>query len=311
MSGHPNSPLPFPAGQIHIPLGGRLELRLYVRPGERLSGAGRERLVRELRRVTAACLGGRELRYGLLSGRRERLARAVIAVLRDTRTGDVVAFNAATILSADRGQGCDVPVLHSGLCMILPEHRGRGATRLLASLPVLAAFLRGGLKPLWVTNVSQVPAAVGIFGEAVADLAPSPDGTLPSDAHVRIARQLMDRHREAFGVGDDAELDADLLIIRNAYTGGSDDLKKRWCDAALHREPRWNELCRERLDYDRGDDLFQIGRFTIGQAALLAWRFFERVIRGSIETLAKTAASALAPLVGGRPPLARTLGRIR
>lgn len=70
-------------------------------------------------------------------------------------------------------------------------------------------------------------------------------------------------HRHVFGVGPDAGFDEARFVITNAYTGGSDDLKKSWGSAPKHREARFNRFCASLLDYDRGDDLLQLGRMDL------------------------------------------------
>jgi hypothetical protein len=85
----------------------------------------------------------------------------------------------------------------------------------------------------------------------------------PSLEHLAIAHQLMRQHRDAFGVGQDASFDEAGFVIRNAYTGGSDHLKKSFDDAAKHRDDEYNTLCRRELDYDRGDDFLQIGQYDM------------------------------------------------
>ena len=40
-------------------------------------------------------------------------------------------------------------------------------------------------------------------------------------------------HRHVFGVGNDAELDDKYFIIKNAYTGGSDNLLKNSFSAKI------------------------------------------------------------------------------
>ena len=40
----------------------------------------------------------------------------------------------------------------------------------------------------------------------------------------------------------------------------------RWVRRPKHRDQLYNEMCRTQLDYDRGDDFLQIGRFNITAA---------------------------------------------
>ena len=62
-----------------------------------------------------------------------------------------------------------------------------------------------------------------------------------------------------FGVGPEADSTRRHFVIRNAYTGGSDNLKKSFESAQKHRATVYNEFCGKVLDYDRGDDVIQIG----------------------------------------------------
>lgn len=46
------------------------------------------------------------------------------------------------------------------------------------------------------------------------------------------------------------------------HTGGSANLKKSFAIAAKHPEERYNQFCATALNYDRRDELLQIGRPT-------------------------------------------------
>jgi len=112
--------------------------------------------------------------------------------------------------------------------------------------------------------VTQTPAIVGKVSETFSDVFPSPEpGARRSFEHLLLARQIMRRHRRAFGVGDDAVFDEARFVVANAYTGGSDALKKRFDAAPRHRHAQFNDFCARELDYQRGDDLLQIGRIDL------------------------------------------------
>jgi hypothetical protein len=129
---------------------------------------------------------------------------------------------------------------------------------------VLLVCAHRQLRPLWISNVTQVPSAFGMVADSFENVFPSPHpGARRSYEHVAIARHIMRYHRHVFGVGPEARFDQQRFVIENSYTGGSDNLKKTWEEAPKHRDDIHNEMCRAQLDYDRGDDFLQIGQFTL------------------------------------------------
>jgi hypothetical protein len=76
----------------------------------------------------------------------------------------------------------------------------------------------------------------------------------------------MKHHRPVFGVGPEAGFDEERFVITNAYTGGSDGLKKTFDAATKHRDETYNSFCAQQLDYERGDDVLQIGQMTMKTA---------------------------------------------
>lgn len=256
-------------------LAGRNQFRVRVleRPGLWLSVNQQRQVVADMRRVVAS-LGIGDLPYGLLAGDPPQLDRAILTLIEDRATGAPVAFNAMQALECTL-RGTPVDVIHIGLTVVDPRFRGRGLAWILSGFTTFLLFVKNGLQPYWISSVSQVPSAVGMVCEGASNVYPCPpDGGRRTFEHVVLARQLMLRHRAAFGVGDEAVFDAERFVIRNAYTGGSDHLKKRFEDAPRHRDERYNELCRRELDYDRGDDLLQLGQINLTSL----WRYVAHLL---------------------------------
>lgn len=248
--------------------GGKLRVRVLERPGLWLEQGELDRLVEEVRIVVRSLDVG-DLPYGILTGEKRHLDRLILTLIEDRATGQPVAFNAMLALDCTL-RGMTVDVIHLGLTAVNPEFRSRGVAWILTGFTTFLLFVKNGLRPYWISNVSQVPAAIGMVAEATANLYPSPDPRARrSFEHVVLAREIMRRHRDAFGVGEEATFDAERFVIRNAYTGGSENLKKRWEDAPRHRDERFNELCRAELDYDRGDDFLQLGQVNL----FTLWRY--------------------------------------
>jgi hypothetical protein len=245
-------------------------VRIVERPGRWMAPDAIERLIADLQRIVRAATPAGTLDYGVVSGDRARLDDAIVTVVYD-RNATPIAFNALSLLDCEL-RGRPIEVLHLGLVMVDPAHRAGGLSGVLYGLTAFLLFARRRLRPLWVSNVTQVPAVFGMVSESFDNVFPTAAGARQSYDHLHLARQIMARHRHVFGVGADAEHDETRAIIRNAYTGGSDNLKKRFDVATKHRNDAHNEACRLALDYDRGDDFLQLGQVTLGAAR----RFFTR-----------------------------------
>ena len=250
---------------------GGTRVRIVERPGRWMTAGAMETLIADLQRIVRAATPAGDIDYGVASGDRARLDDAIVTIVYD-RDGTPLAFNALTLLDCEL-RGRPVEVLHLGLVMVDPAHRAGGLPGVLYGLTAFLLFARRRLRPLWVSNVTQVPAVFGMVSESFADVYPTADPSArQSYDQLHLARQIMARHRRIFGVGSDAEYDEARAIIRNAYTGGSDNLKKSFDDAPKHRREKYNDVCREALDYERGDDFLQIGQVTVAAAR----RFFAR-----------------------------------
>jgi hypothetical protein len=284
---------------------------IVERPGEWMQTAKLDALISDCRDIVGRCLNGQQLDYGLFDPSGVAWRRSVVTLVRKRETGQAVAFNAMPLLDVVRA-GRDEHVLHLGLVMVDPSERSGGLSWILYGLTCFALFLRGGLAPLWITSVTQVPAVVGMVAELFDNVYPAQKGTPQSFAHRHIAHQIMAAERTAFGVGDDADFDPDRQIIMNAYTGGSDNLKKTYDAAAKHRDETYNTFCQGQLDYDRGDDVLQIGMIDIASGKKYLTK---SVPRAAIAQLSVQAGIILAGSIIG--PLLRwfdaskPMGRLR
>ena len=289
-----------------------LRTRIVESPGRSLSQPDLDQLVADLRTIAGKTLPAGSLTYGIFSGERERLARAIVTLISDEATGRPIAFNALSVMSVEL-DGEPEQVTHLGLVVIDPDVQGQGLSWVLYGLTTLVLFARDGLRPKWISNVTQVPAVFGMVCDTFSDVFPSPhEGARRSFAHVQLARGIMREHRAVFGVGGEAGFDETRFVITDAYTGGSDALKKTYDAAPKHRDEQYNAFCARELDYARGDDLLQLGRVDLAGAR----RYLQRdVPAGSLPAL--LAASAVLALQRLILPVvhwfddARTFGTLR
>jgi hypothetical protein len=272
---------------VRMSAGSGLETRIVERPGLWMEESELLQLSADMRQVAARTLSAGDLTYGVFSGERSRLENSVITMVYQKEGRKPIAFNALALMSltlASKPQ----EVMHLGLVMVDPDVRSRGLSWILYGLTCFLMFLRNQLRPLWVSNVTQVPAIVGMVSESFSGIYPSPtQAARRSLTQLILARQIMANHRHVFGVGDDAEFDEDRFVITNAYTGGSDALKKSFDVAAKHRDESYNEFCRAQLDYTRGDDVLQLGQMNMKAARAY---LTDAVPRGSLAALAVAGA---------------------
>lgn len=247
-----------------------IRARVLDRPGAWLSRRALTALVDDVRTVARATLPDSDLGYGVLGGDKGPLSASVITVLYDRKSGAPIAFNALVWLPVVL-RGRSIEVLHLGLVMVDPAARNRGMSWLLYGFTCFVLFLRHGARPLWISNVTAVPAVFGMVSESFAGVYPSPSRQRPSFEQVLLARQIMASHRSAFGVGGDASFDERRFVITNSYTGGSDHLKKTFEETAKHRTAVFNDACARELDYQRGDDFLQLGQMSMSSAQAYVW----------------------------------------
>ncbi|WP_310619453.1 hypothetical protein [Flexibacterium corallicola] len=267
-----------------------LKTRIVERPGLWMTSTELDRLREDLHLIAGKTLDAKDLEYGVFSKDIEILEHVVITVIYRRADNHPIAFNALRFMPCDLG-GVKHEVLHLGLVMVDPEEQRHGLSWVLYGLTCFLLFLRNQFRPLWVSNVTQVPAVVGMVSNTFSQVYPNPgEGTRQSLMHLLLSRSIMMNHRSAFGVDETAGFKEHESVITDAYTGGSDSLKKRFVDATSHRDPVFNAYCKEVLDYERGDDVLQIGKIDLAAAQ----RYIrDQVPRKSLRSLLTAACFVL------------------
>ncbi|MDZ4697215.1 MAG: hypothetical protein SGI86_18910 [Deltaproteobacteria bacterium] len=250
---------------LSFAFGRKFRLELWDRPGLWCDDDRLVALTNDMRAVAAAGQEGKDVPvYGALTGTREVLRSRVLTLVYDRTSGLPVGFNAMAYLDVRVGLLRET-VLHLGLTFVDPQYQRQGLPALLYGVAVFVVLFRRGIRGYWISSVTQVPAVVGLVADGYRNVYPHYDRSLTQTfAHLLLARAIMKEHRAAFGVGDEAGFDESRQVITNAYTGGSDELKKTFADAPKHRKNEVNSYCEKALDYGRGDDVLQIGRCTFG-----------------------------------------------
>lgn len=238
---------------------GSLKYRVVECPGLWATDAYLKKLTNDLVEVARNCQGEKEIPlYGVLKGEREDLSKRLITIAYNRKTGKPVGFSAQIYLDL-KDYAFSQRVLHLGLIYVDKTAQGKNVSYLLAVFPNILILLKNIFRDIWVSNVSQVPAVCGLVAQNYYNVYPNVDGTRQTFHHRKIGELIFENHKSAFGVGEDASYDSKRQVISNAYTGGSDNLKKSFNDSPKHRDPRINKMCSDELNYERGDDFLQLG----------------------------------------------------
>lgn len=247
---------------IEFTSNGKTKTRVIERPGLWMTPAELNALVTDLKCVQST-LGVGDFDYGVLKGEKNTLDSVVITIIYDLKANKPFAFNALTLMNCTLG-GKYVTVVHLGLVIVDSTYRAKGLSWILYGLTTFLLFFKNRFAPLYISNVTQVPSIIGNVSESFGNVFPNPlTGQRRTYEHLVVAREIMSKHRSVFGVCHEAGFDEDTFVISDSYRGGSDNLKKTFEQTAKHRNPIYNNFCKDLLNYRRGDDFLQIGQMDM------------------------------------------------
>jgi hypothetical protein len=260
-----------------IELGKGLIFKVWERPGRWLTEEKLTKLINDIHAVAIAGQGPKDVpAYGVLKGEKEDLKNRVITIGYEKKSGRPVGFAAQILLDVPLGLKM-IEVLHLGLVYIAKDYQKKWILSLLYILPNILLLIKHGFRPIWISNVSQIPSVIGVVSDYYHSVYPDPiHDTRQSLMQRSLSEGIVKYHRSAFGTGDDATYDSDKQIIINSYTGGSDNLKKTFEECPKYRNEIVNLFCQDNLNYERGDDFLQIGTLS-GE---LIHNFFAKRVSG-------------------------------
>lgn len=233
-----------------------IHIEFHHRPGRRLAAADRARLAAELCRVGETCFEALP-DYQVFRGA-DALEDKVITIARDA-SGRAVGFCAGILL--------DVPgvpsALHLGLTCVDPAARGRRLThRLTGRLATQYLARHRPLGRTWISNVACVLSSVGNVALNFDAVFPSPWLHRPSATHRAIAEAISARYRDDIHIDPAAVFDARRFVFRGSV-GGTVFHKDADDRRFHHREPGLNAFYTALLDFEAGDEVVQIGHFSL------------------------------------------------
>jgi hypothetical protein len=216
--------------------------------------------------------------YGIFSSDPHRYDHRIITIIRERKTGRPVACSAMAHFKVDGGRArrAAQDVFHLGLILIDKAYQRKNLQFQLYAYANIVIWALNFFRPVWISSVSAVPAIIGAVAQNYHKVYPNyaVEGPAP-EPHRAIARSLLSKRKD-FGTGDQAVFDADRFIIRNSFDDSSLSLKSSYEAVAKFRDQRCNSYCRERIDYERGDELLQIGQIHVSSVLRAVWRLVTR-----------------------------------
>ena len=242
--------------------GGRFYIDVHDQPGRWMSQTELAQLQDELASVADRSID-ESLSYGVFSRTRSAFRNRVIAVAYDASNGKPCGFTAMVYLPLRRGGRKTELIIHLGLTMIASDSRGnRLQTPLFQRIfrsPIVNQFRMSFI----ITNIAASPAGIGAVSDYFLDTFPNYHANTQATAfHHEVAAQVLRRDRHEFGCSRAATFDSDTFVVvgSNQPSGGGASAFIKTDPVSRYRNPTCNEFCASVLDFERGDELFQVGR---------------------------------------------------
>ncbi|KAK2052793.1 hypothetical protein LY76DRAFT_598344 [Colletotrichum caudatum] len=229
-------------------------------PGLNLSGDEATKLQDSLCQLGALCFNPLPKYQVFDKASPDAMDNKVIAV---ARSGDeIIAFLSALWLPIT---ALDRPVLHSGLTVIHPAHRGSGISlHLFAHL--FLHLINSHPEGFWMSTLAAVISSLVNVSKYTTRVFPSPEWSSrhpagrPSAHHLALAREISANHRDKMLVSPSAVFDEDAFVFRSAKDSaqGGALLKDVDDQSSWHRDREASAFFRGLLRPDTGDEVLQI-----------------------------------------------------
>ncbi|KAK1990523.1 hypothetical protein LX36DRAFT_664123 [Colletotrichum falcatum] len=235
-------------------------IEVLARPGLAMSRGEATTLQDSLCRLGALCLNPLPNYQVFDRASPAALDDKVIAVAR--YENQVVGFVSAIWLPI---AALDGPLLHSGLTVIHPAHRGSGLSLDLfahLSLHLVASHPEG----FWMSTLAAVISSLVNVSKYTTQAFPSP-GWLsshpagrPSAHHLALAREISANHRDKMLVSPTAVFDEDAFVFRSSTDFGQGEALRKDVDdeSYWHRDREASRFFRKLLRPGMGDEVLQI-----------------------------------------------------
>jgi len=240
-------------------------LRCWRFPGRWLSNAELAHLRKTIEIVTQSKLNQLP-EYGVYLPSREPYENRIITVVYKKNEDKPVAF-AAMVHCPVNVRGRIHPVYHLGLVIKSQSFSGRNLLFFIYYYPLAYILTLRGFRSSWITSVSMEPSIIGAVADNFGDVYPHYLGTTQlTQIKLDIAKAFVYDFGHEFGIGPKGVLNEEQFVIKDSCRGPSEVVRTSYAKSAKYRVSRCNTFCKSVLDYERGDELLQIGRLSLSAA---------------------------------------------
>ena len=196
--------------------------------------------------------------YQVMRGTREELSDKVISVAWKDGTKSQIEGFCSTVLLPVESVG---EVMHLGLTCVRPEARSRGLTHVLAHKAVASQLMRTSpiVGRLWISNCAAVLSSLVNVALYFENIYPSPFvRNKKTKKHVLISEAINDYYRDKMFISSDAIFDSERFIFNKSVKGTC--FEKDGDDSSYHHRNRiLNSYYQGMIDFNRGDEVLQVG----------------------------------------------------
>jgi hypothetical protein len=247
---------------------GHYEVRVYDQPGRWMTDDAMNMLYFQLLNIAWDAIDTLP-RYGFFTQKREAFANRIFAVVHDKVSQQAVGFTAMVYLPFQQTEKI-TPIIHLGLTMIRRAYRGHRLQTPLFKKIFLLAMLNQRCLSFIMTNIAASPAGIGATSDYFVDVYPNYKGTVSKTFfHENVAQQILANYREEFGCSRLAVFDPENFVVRGsnqAEGGGAAEFIKD-DPVSRYRVDACNEFCRNHLNFQSGDEMFQVGKVDFFQSS--------------------------------------------
>ncbi len=247
---------------------GRYEVIVYDQPGRWMTDDQMNMLYFQLLAISSDAIDALP-RYGFFTQKREAFANRIFAVVHDNACQQAVGYTAMVYLPFKHGEKIR-PIIHLGLTMIRKSYRGHRLQTPLFQKIFLLAMLNQLRFSFTMTNIAASPAGIGATSDYFVDVFPNYKRTVQKTKfHQDVAEQILAGYRGEFGCSRHAVFDPETFVVygsNQAKGGGAAEFIKD-DPVSRYREESCNEFCRNHLDFQAGDEMFQVGKVDFFQSS--------------------------------------------